>query len=104
MKKSSNETTKKLGMISLMMSLVSKQNNSLLEKNIKNKIYVLGVGSTLFLIFKLVRSAKYRKTAKRMFMILFNSGLISSSLLFMIYLLFVSKKTPQRKSSNSIRN
>jgi flagellar basal body-associated protein FliL len=100
-KKSRNENSKKLAVISIIMSLLSKQNNVTLEKYWKIIMYAGGAGSTSVVIYKLIGSPKYRKNAKKIIMYLINTGLITSSVLFVAFLLFMLKKGSQRQSSNS---
>lgn len=100
-RKSESEDTRKAGVLSLVMSLVSRGNANRLNSKVRNAIYVVGVPSTVFVLVKLLRSPKYRQQIKKMLIKLWNTGVISSSVMFILFLLFVSKSASDRRSSGS---
>ena len=89
--------------MSVVMSLLSRQNNNLMDKKLKKKMYTLGFGSTALIIIQLIRSPKYRKTAKKFLSVLFNAGLISSSFIFVIFFFIISRKSNQKKTTQALR-
>jgi uncharacterized membrane protein len=91
-------------MLSLLMSIVSKKNSSLLDKHVKRKIYALGVGSTALIIYKLIKSSKYRNTTKKIIGYLANAGLVSTSVFFLVFFIYSSKSGQSRKSVVNQRN